>query len=68
MRCWRGTIPGALLATAYLRHGEAGLAAVVATLVVVGLVWWWRWRDSFSRCVVQRVHGAVRWHSVYRRR
>jgi S-DNA-T family DNA segregation ATPase FtsK/SpoIIIE len=68
LRCWRGTVPVGLLVAGYLRHGEPGLAVVFAALVVVGLVWCWRWRDSFTRHVVQRGYGAVRWHSVYRRR
>jgi S-DNA-T family DNA segregation ATPase FtsK/SpoIIIE len=66
-RCWRATVPAGLLAAGYLTHGQAGLALVVAVFAGAGAVWWWRDRDSFARCVVQRGYGAIRWHSVYRR-
>jgi DNA segregation ATPase FtsK/SpoIIIE, S-DNA-T family len=67
-RCWRGTLPAALLTVGYLRHGEIGLAVVLAVVAAAGAVWQWRWPASFARCVVQRAYGAVRWHTVYRRR
>src|SRR5438067_1983726 len=67
-RCWRGTVPGGLLAAGYLSHGEAGLALLAGLLAITAGVWWWRWPASFLRCVVERGYGAVRWHTVYRRR
>jgi DNA segregation ATPase FtsK/SpoIIIE, S-DNA-T family len=67
-RCWRGSVPAALLSAGYLRHGELGFAVVLAVLATIAGVWWWRSPTSFARHVVQRAYGAVRWHTVYRRR
>jgi S-DNA-T family DNA segregation ATPase FtsK/SpoIIIE len=62
-----GAVLGGLLAwRAWSVYGPWRIAAVVAAVVVLGLVWWWRWPESFARWIVWRVRGWWRRLWVYR--
>jgi DNA segregation ATPase FtsK/SpoIIIE, S-DNA-T family len=51
-----------------LVHGHGILATSITTALLAGvlMVWWWRWRESFTHQVVWRVRGWWRSWAVYR--
>src|SRR5437762_2720980 len=67
-RCWRGSVPAALLLLGYARLGLVGAAAVLAVGFVAATVWQVIAPASFAWHVTQRAQGAWRWHTKYRRR
>jgi S-DNA-T family DNA segregation ATPase FtsK/SpoIIIE len=66
-RPWLLIVPVVLLAVARLSHGHTlAASAGLGLLVIAGLaVWWWRWRESFTRHVAWTMRGAWRCRVVY---
>ena len=62
-----GTALAGLLAwKAWTVYGPWRLAAVAAAVLLLGVVWWWRWPESFAQRIVWRVRGWWRRVAVYR--
>lgn len=62
-----GTVLAGLLAwKAWTVYGPWRIAAVAAAVVLLGVVWWWRWPESFARRIVWRARGWWRRLAVYR--
>jgi DNA segregation ATPase FtsK/SpoIIIE, S-DNA-T family len=67
VRAWAATVPAGLLVLVHVRAGGLGVLAAITCALAAGLVWAYRWPDSYSRLVARRVRGAWRWQTAYRR-
>ncbi len=59
-------LAGLLAWKAWTVYGPWRIAAVAAAVVLLGLVWRWRWPESFAQRIVWRARGWWRRLAVYR--